>query len=64
MLNGDQPPASAPDVVLLDVSVSLWFVASAVYRLRGPFAVYRASIRLSSRRFLVQMNSASPNSLV
>ncbi len=34
------------------------------HRLRGPFAVYRASIRLSSRRFRVQMNSASPNSFV
>ena len=31
------------------------------YFLFGPFAVYRASTRLSRWRFRVQMNSASPN---
>ena len=32
--------------------------------LRGPVAVYRPSTRLSSLMFLVQRNSASPNSSV
>ena len=39
-------------------------VNPSIQFLRGPFAVYRASTRLSSRRLRVQMNSAFPNSFV